>query len=129
MGSIIDYIHCPNCGEQCYDEYYYKTGEQYTNCNHCGYHKSVTIKDRSKKMSELTEDDYEMVELSNPFGAYRIMEKGSFAFLCGSLVDEDELKEFIKKVNENKSNIESASYSRLVDNKILSIDLITKDPE
>ena len=56
MGSVIDYIECPRCGQpNCFNDYYYKTGEEFTNCPDCGYYVSIVIKDSSKekKISEL----------------------------------------------------------------------------
>ena len=44
MGSVIDYIECPNCKAEAYSDFYYKTGEEYINCNNCGYHYSATYK-------------------------------------------------------------------------------------
>ena len=57
MGSVIDHIECPNCKQEAYSDFYYKTGEEYVNCNNCGYHRSATIVNRDKKLSELTEED------------------------------------------------------------------------
>ena len=34
-----------------------KTGEEYINCGNCGYHRSATIVNRDKKLSELTEEE------------------------------------------------------------------------
>ena len=56
MGSVIDYIECPNCKCEAYDDFYYKTGEQYINCNNCGYHYSATIINRDKNLNELTDE-------------------------------------------------------------------------
>ena len=44
MGSVIDYIECPNCKHEAYSDFYYKTGEEYVNCQNCGYHYSATFK-------------------------------------------------------------------------------------
>ena len=72
MGSVIDYIECPHCGQDAYSDFYYKTGEEYVNCMNCGYQYSATIKDRTKRLDELDEDDFEIKELKNPYGAYKI---------------------------------------------------------
>ena len=124
MGSVIDYIDCPNCGNQAMDEYYYKTGEQYANCNHCGYHRSVTIKNKTKKITELVEDDYEVVEIKNPYAAYRVKQKGFEGTLCGGVMNYEELQEFIEEVYENRDDITEASYSRLIDGQIVITELI-----
>ena len=36
MGSVIDYRKCPQCGGFLYNEWYYKTGEEFEHCNRCG---------------------------------------------------------------------------------------------
>jgi uncharacterized Zn finger protein len=36
MGSVLDYIECPNCKLEAMDDFYYKTGEEYVNCGNCG---------------------------------------------------------------------------------------------
>ncbi len=72
MASVLDYIECPNCGQEAFSDFYYKTGEEYVNCGNCGYHYSATIKDRTKSLNELDEDDFEIIELKDPYGAYRI---------------------------------------------------------
>ena len=62
MGSVIDYIDCPNCGNEAFSDFYYKTGEEYVNCNSCGYHYSATIINRDKPLNELTDDDKDVIE-------------------------------------------------------------------
>ena len=57
MGSVLDFIECPNCKHEASDDFYYKTGEEYVNCGNCGYHRSATIVNRDKKLSELTEEE------------------------------------------------------------------------
>ena len=57
MGSVIDYIECPNCSYEAYNDYYYKTGEEYTMCNNCGYSYSAQIINRDKPLDELTDED------------------------------------------------------------------------
>ena len=44
MGIVIDYIDCPNCGNEAFSDFYYKTGEEYVNCNHCGYRRTAELK-------------------------------------------------------------------------------------
>ena len=43
MGSVIDYIECPHCGQEAYIDFYYKTGEEYINCNKCGYQENIFV--------------------------------------------------------------------------------------
>ena len=117
MASVIDYIECPNCKKEAYSDYYYKTFEEYIICNNCGYRKSVTIKNRDKKLSELTEDDWQVNKLENPYGAYRIKMYESMGYVCGSLENEDQLNE-LKKQCKQDDTIEFVTVSRFVDGKI-----------
>jgi hypothetical protein len=120
MGSVIDYIECPNCqSPDCYDDFYYKTGEEYVHCSDCGYTKSVTIKNRDKKLNELTEEDWEHNEVQNPWGCYRIKEIGNVGWTCGTLLTEKEYNEIFDKVQEHLESVDEFSLSRLVDGKIL----------
>ena len=99
MGSVIDYIECPNCKLEAWCDFYYKTGEEYVNCHNCGYHKSVTIVNRDKDLSELLQEDWKIDELKNPYGAYRLKVYHSIGTQCGSLENEEQYNNF-KTANE-----------------------------
>ena len=128
MGSVIDYIECPNCKQEAFSDFYYKTGEEYVNCNSCGYHRSVTIINRNKKLSELTEQDWEVTELKNPFGAYKLKVYHSPARQCGSLENEDQYNELKQSIQEDVE-IEFCSVSRFVDGEIKVEVLIDNGPQ
>jgi hypothetical protein len=117
MGSVIDYIECPNCKQEAFDDFYYKTGEEYINCNNCGYYRSATIINREKLLTELTEEDWEVVELKNPYGAYRVKVIGDIGTTCGSVESEDGYEDVKKAVNEME-NVEYFSVSRFIDGEI-----------
>jgi DNA-directed RNA polymerase subunit RPC12/RpoP len=118
MGSVIDYIDCPNCGHEAYDDFYYKTGEEYINCQNCGYHRSATIINREKPLNELTEQDWEIIELKNPYGAYRLQMVGDIGAACGS-VETEEAFEGVKKAVAEMENVEYFSISRFVNGEII----------
>ena len=128
MGSVIDYIECPNCKHEASDDFYYKTGEEYINCNNCGYHRSATIINRDKNLNELTDSDWNIEELKNPFGAYRLKVYHSVATQCGSLENEEQYNE-LKKNIEADVEIEYCSVSRFIDNKIVEELLINNSPK
>lgn len=128
MGSVIDYIECPNCDREAFSDFYYKTGEEYVNCNNCGYHYSATIKDRTKKISELEVDDFEIKELKNPFGAYRIKYYDSPGYVCGSLESEEQLNE-LKTNGQQDDSIEYFSVSRFIDGEIKAEAIIDNGPK
>ena len=114
MGSVLDYIDCPNCGHEAYDDFYYKTGEEYINCNNCGYHYSATIINREKKLNELTEADWEIKELKNPYGSYRIKHRDDVGMLCGSLIDEKQLTEMYNELIRMRDKIELFETSHFI---------------
>ena len=125
MGSVIDYIECPNCKTEAYSDFYYKTGEEYTNCNNCGYHYSATIKNRDKKLTELTEDDWEIKELKNLYGAFRYKMVGEIGTTCGSLATTEDADKFrVKMKLEYQDHVEFAQISRLVDSEIVIEDIV-----
>jgi Zn ribbon nucleic-acid-binding protein len=132
MGSVIDYIECPNCKTEAYNDFYYKTGEEYVNCNNCGYHYSATIKDRTKLINELTEDDFEIIELKDPYGAYRIKFYNSPGYTCGSLGSEEQLNELKSELEESIHagvTIEYCTVSRFVDGEIKVETIIDNGPQ
>jgi Zn ribbon nucleic-acid-binding protein len=128
MGSVLDFIECPNCKHEASDDFYYKTGEEYVNCGNCGYHRSATIVNRDKKLSELTEEDWKVEELKTPYGAYRLKVYHSVATQCGSLENEEQYNEF-KLQLEGDVEIEFCSVSRFVDDKIKVEMLIDNGPK
>ena len=128
MGSVIDHIECPNCGHEAYDDFYYKTGEEYVNCQNCGYHYSSTIINRDKLLTELTDEDWEIKELKNPYGAYRIKVYESDAMECGSFSSEEQFVELLANIRE-MDTIELFTISRFVDGEIKVIHVIDNGPK
>jgi len=125
MGSVIDYIECPNCKTEAYSDFYYRTGEEYINCNNCGYHYSATIKNRNKKLTELTESDWEIFELKNPYGAYRYKMAGEVATACGSLETPEDADRFRTEMKlEYHDHVEFAQINRLIDGEIVTEDVV-----
>jgi len=125
MGSVIDYIACPNCKTEAYSDFYYKTGEEYVNCNNCGYHYSATIKNRNKKLTELTKSDWEISELKNPYGAYRYKMAGEVATVCGSLETLEDADRFRAEMKlEYQDHVEFAQISRLIDGDIITEEVV-----
>lgn len=125
MGSVIDYIECTNCKTDAYSDFYYKTGEEYINCNNCGYHYSATIKNRDKKLTELTEDDWEIDELKDPYGAFRYKMAGEIGTTCGSLTTAEDADKFrVEMKLEYQDQVEFAQISRLVGDEIVVEDVV-----
>lgn len=118
MGSVLDTIDCPNCGFEAWLDYYYKTGEEYMNCSHCGYYRAITIIDKTKRLDELTEADWETKEVKQPYGAFRYQISGDSVITSGTLVDETEADEFRTCMKlEHQGFIDFAYITRVVDGK------------
>lgn len=125
MASVIDYIECTNCKTEAYSDFYYKTGEEYINCNNCGYHYSATIKNRNKKLSELTESDWEITELKNPYGAFRYKMSGEVSTICGTLTSAEDADRFRAEMKlEYQGHVEFAQISRLDNGSIVVEDVV-----
>lgn len=128
MGSVIDYIDCPNCSHEAFSDFYYKTGEEYINCQNCGYHCSVTIKDREKLLNKLTEDDFEVKELKNPYGSFRITTYEGAGHICGSLESKTQL-DVLKTECENDNEVQYLVVSRFVNNTIETEVVVDNGPK
>ena len=136
MGSVIDYIECPNCKHEAFIDFYYKTGEEYVNCQNCGYHRSATIINRDKLLTELTDEDWKINELKNPYCAYRVKYDGSTGYICGSLESKEDFTKFLVNIKEqandpdmNYRNAESLTISRFVDGEIVTEVIIDNGPK
>ena len=129
MGSVLDYIECPNCRADAYSDFYYKTGEEYINCNNCGYHYSATIVNRDKMLNELTDSDWEIKELKEPYGAFRIKEYDSNGYACGSLVTEQEFITLKEEIESLKDTIEFFAISRYVNGNVTAETIIDNGPK
>lgn len=117
-------IECPNCKKDAWHDYYYKTGEEYIHCNHCGYyyHNIYRRGDDGKYSTLDGSDNYSFdnlimdeEELRNPYAAFRIeintSEKSS-GFKVGTIENEEHL-EFMKDLvmkNENYLNLVLSKY-------------------
>ena len=127
MGSVMSMIECPVCKCEANEDFYYETSKDYVICMNCGYQKSVTIKNRNKKLNELTDDDWEIKELLSPYGAYRVKIYNSIGWTCGSFEDVDDYALFKQRAQTDEST-EFASVSRLIDGKIVEEIIVDNGP-
>ena len=130
MGSVIEYIECPRCGqENCVNDFYYKSGEEYISCPDCGYYRVFHFK-RDTDGKFLREDEtkgYEFenliseeIHIENPYGAYRV-ETTLGSATSGTLVTEDDYQKFVSEIVSfinQEHNIKEAVVSKLVGDKI-----------
>jgi hypothetical protein len=129
MGSVIDYIECPRCEQEAFSDYYYKTGEEYINCNSCGYHYSFIIKrDEEGNMIKIDESKDFAIDnvvreekiLKEPYCAYSI-EFDNGVRRCGTLESEKDYDEFVSDIVSlfnQEHNMQEVIVSRFADGKI-----------
>jgi len=130
MGSVSQDIECPRCKqENCFSDYYYKSGEEYINCPDCGYCRifrykrdangKFLLKDEAKSY-ELKNFVPEEIHLENPYGTYRVENTlGGSTF--GTLETDDDYQKFVSKIlslTNQEHNIKEAVVSKLVGDKI-----------
>lgn len=130
MGSVLDYIECPRCKQDnCFIDYYYKTGEEYVNCGDCGYHRIFHYKRdedgnllKKDKTSGLEFENLisEEIHIENPYGAYRI-ESTLGGAQCGTLTTHDDYQQFtsnILSLTSQQHDVKEVTVSKLIDGKI-----------
>lgn len=126
MASVLDYIECPNCKEEAHIDFYYKTGEEYTFCPNCGYTKEVIIKDKSKSLNELTNDDWEVIENKNPVGVYYAKQTGMVGATLGSFSTVLDMERMKNDVLENPEGIDTFIITRYIDGQLVKDFVINK---
>jgi Zn ribbon nucleic-acid-binding protein len=131
MGSVIDFIECPRCkSEDCFDDYYYKTGEEYISCPDCGYNRSSFIKrDDEGTMFKIDEDkDFaidnvvrEETLLEEPYCAFMIRYEDGVGS-GGAIPTKEECDIFVSDIvsmtNQPDHKMEEVTISRFVDGEI-----------
>ena len=129
MGSVINYIECPRCEQEAFSDYYYKTGEEYINCNSCGYHYSFVIKrDEEGNMIKIDESKDFAIDnvvreekiFKEPYCAYSI-EVDNGVRSCGRLESEKDYNEFVSDIVSlfnQEHNMQEVIVSKFADGKI-----------
>lgn len=119
MGSVLDYFDCPICGNEASSDFYYKTGEEYIFCTHCGYKKEMTYQ-RNEDGNLITKDGTTNYAFDNliwneievkPKACYQLKAKESIGTAMGCLEDDEDIREFKEYVEKNKEQIEFAAIS------------------
>jgi hypothetical protein len=131
MGSVMGHIECPRCkSEECFEDYYYKTGEEYVSCPDCGYSRSF-VYERDEEGNLIKKDESKGYEFDNlvakenlleePFGAY-IIRYNSGVGSGGAIPTEDDYNMFVSDIvsltNQPDHEMESVVVSRFVDGEI-----------
>ena len=130
MGSVIGEVTCPNCNnETAYNDYKYKTGEEFVVCTECGYTFEFFIKrNKDGKPILLNKDKgktfdnikYVKKEVKRPYCSISVKAKSSADFKGGgiSYYTIKTKKEFNKwiasldKKNNNDLTIVKSKYDR-----------------
>ena len=130
MGSVIDYIECPKCGGEAYDEFYYKSGEEFIVCPDCGYNRRFFITNWEQKEENGIDwiPEFKLEEYGG-IGGYRLRQKGAIGHELGSFTDKQGPAEFVKLVEDNRDKIEHAEYTQLVDGKVVVTVLVEGEIE
>jgi hypothetical protein len=137
MGSVISNIDCPTCGsDNCFEDFYYKTGEMYSHCPECGYHHNVYYK-RDDNGTLIKKDESLGFEFDNLvvveekqdqcYSVYRLKFTESVATEIGQIINEDECERFINEIesiSKNDDSIELCELSRFVDGKIIKTTIV-----
>jgi hypothetical protein len=128
MGSVIDYIDCPDCGKEAYMDYYYKTGEEYINCNNCGYSRNFSITNWSDSDVEGWKPEYKLIE-QHGCGAYKIRPHGAIGYECGAFTEPASEQEFVRLINERSSELAHAEYTTFIDGIVNRVILIQEEEQ
>ena len=137
MGSVISNVNCPRCGsEECFEDFYYKTGEIFSSCPDCGYHRSSFYKrDDNGKLIKLDESkgfEFDNLVMENilypePFGSYRLKIKENLGSSSGTIIKSEDYDVLISEValqQKTEKNVESFVISRYIDGKIVKENII-----
>ena len=133
----MNVIECPNCKKDAWDDFYYKTGEEYIHCNHCGYyyHNIYRRDDKGDLITLDGSDNYSFdnlimdeEEVKNPYAAFRIdMNTGekSSGFKVGTIENEKHL-EFMKDLVMSTENYLNLVLSKYIDGEFKEETIIDK---
>lgn len=120
MGSVMSNIDCPNCNSpECFEDYYYKTGEGFQQCPDCGYSHSAWIINRDKlKSGEDKEPKWEEKKTENPYCGYQLYYKEKEGGMHGTFLTEEDFLNAKESITKEEDKISHFSISRFVNGKI-----------
>lgn len=112
MGSVIDTFDCPVCKEEATRDFYYRTGEEYCYCPHCGFQEQYYFPDDSKGQLSHSRVD-------NPFGAFSVTYKDSMGTACGSYRNQEEQLEHQEHLIAQGDKVKNYTVSQFIDGGIV----------
>lgn len=135
MGSVAEYIPCPNCQSdneegKCYNDFNYRTGEEHTFCTQCGsVWQNLLVRDADGNIA--TDIDgkpryEEWHEINDRIASIKY--SGSLGHHMRGLNDNsynEFLSSFKKELEDNPDNIIEATLTFKQDNKWVTQDLKT----
>ena len=126
MGSVIDETKCPVCSKDAFFEYYYKTGEEFIVCEHCGYRKTFFIKEEKRNVliKDIEESCFELKEVTNPYGCFKYKFKDDDISSFSALETQDAMPSINEFVEENKDKLEYAKFSKFENGEILETNML-----
>ena len=115
MGSVMDYVACPQCGGTMFTDYYYKSGEEYWMCKRCGKHGKVELvrNDNGEVIFDVKgKVDYKTEDVDG-YGCAKIAITGHGAsFSCfNKPITEEDKKAFFEALEEEKVDKEHSYLS------------------
>ena len=75
----------------------------------------------------MTQDDWKISELKNPYGAYKLKVYHSPGYQCGSFSNKEEYDYFYSEISKDVE-IEFCSVSKLIDGEIVTEVIIDNGP-
>lgn len=112
MGSVISYEECPRCGTEdgMFEDFYYKTGEIYCFCQHCGYTDNHTLKREDGKFIKDKDEYIWLNEHKEPWGAYAIFGESGVGTL-GVFEEKPNIDNLIKDMFDKPEEVKSFTIS------------------
>lgn len=131
MGTISQNINCPRCqSTECFDDYNYKTAEEYIICPDCGYQYSFKYR-RDNSGNYIKKDPNGDLVYSNlitdeetikePYGAYCVEYLNGLKER-GTIITEQGYLEFKNGILDSvDNNVVSIKVTRYADNEIKKV--------
>lgn len=102
MSEVLDYITCPNCGEEAtYDST--KWGE-HIYCANCGYSREMLVTNLDEKDTDGWMPEVQTIENTTPYGAYYVRYKEGHAD-AGSFIDETSEEHLMNEIEKYRDEI------------------------
>lgn len=133
MGSVMDYVACPQCGGTMFTDYYYKSGEEYWMCKRCGKHGKIEIirdDEGNVVFDEKGKLQYKEEDVKG-YGCAKIAVTGHGASLSclGSPITEDDKKNFFELLEGDEVD-KSQSYLSSWNDETQKVEMIYgEDPK